>query len=307
MYYKKNRTRYGGKDIKTSEPFLMQVPLKRLLAHVSTKDELTQYLASKTLEKGRQNGLHVVVAWSSKCRATHKDMAYLDSDQEEADTKILLHAVDATASGAKSIKIFLPDTNMFVLALRRYPELCADSSFVTRRGQRHRNIPLFPIVRTLRAARTAALPGFHAWSGVDVTGNFAFKGKLECWKELLQADEECVTALADLSSTILPTAGMFYAIEKLVCQLYLPKTKISSLKDLRWLLFRRKQAESERLPPTQAALREAIKRAHYQAMIWANDKVPNPDLPSPENYGWKKDEGYYKLTVDIVINSQVRH
>ena len=127
MYYKKNRTRYGGKDIKTSEPFLMQVPVKRLLAHVSTKDELTQYLASKTLEKGRQNGLHVVVAWSSKCRATHKDMAYLDSDQEEADTKILLHAVDATASGAKSIKIFLPDTNMFVLALRRYPELCADS------------------------------------------------------------------------------------------------------------------------------------------------------------------------------------
>ncbi|CAH3045971.1 unnamed protein product [Porites lobata] len=144
-------------------------------------------------------------------------MAYLDSDQEEADTKILLHAVDAIASGAKSIKIFLPDTNMFVLALRRYPELCADSSFVTRRGQRHRNIPLFPIVRTLRAARTAALPGFHAWSGVDVSGNFAFKGKLECWKELLQADEECVTALADLSSTILPTAGMFYAIEKLVC------------------------------------------------------------------------------------------
>ena len=153
----------------------------------------------------------------------------------------------------------------------------------------------------------AALPGFHAWSGADVTGNFAFKGKLECWKAFLEADEECVAALADLGSTIFPTAGMFYAIEKLVCQLYLPKTKISSLKDLRWLLFRRKQAESERLPPTQAALREAIKRAHYQAMIWANDKVPNPDLPSPENYGWKKDKGYYKLTVDIVINSQVRH
>ncbi|CAH3139226.1 unnamed protein product [Porites lobata] len=161
----------------SNEPFLMQVPMKRLLAHVSTKDELTQYLASKTLEKGRQNGLHVVVAWSSKCRATHQDMAYLDSDQEEADTKILLHTVDATASGAKSIKIFSPDTDV--------------------------------------------------------------------WNAFLQADEDCVTALADLGSTILPTAGMFYVIEKLVCQLYLPKTKISSLKDLRWLLFRRKQAESE--------------------------------------------------------------
>ena len=106
-YYKKNRARYGVKDIKTSEPFLMQVPMKRLLAHVSTKDELTQYLVSKTREG--------------------KDMAYLDNDQEEADTKILLHAVDATASGAKSIKIFSLDTDVFVLALRRYPELCADT------------------------------------------------------------------------------------------------------------------------------------------------------------------------------------
>ena len=100
---------------------------------------------------------------------------------------------------------------------------------------------------------------------------------------------------------------MVYAIEKLVCQLYLHKDEDSSLKDLRWLLFQRKQAESERLPPTQAALREAIKRVHYQAMIWANDKFPNPDLPSPENYGWKNDKGYYKLMIDIVINSQVRH
>ena len=121
--------------------------MKRLLPHVSTKDELTQYLASKTLEKGRENGLHVEVAWSSKCKATHKDMAYLDSDQEEADTKILPHGVDATASGAKSIKIFSPDIEVFVLALRRYPELCANTSFVTGREHHHRNIQLCSIVR----------------------------------------------------------------------------------------------------------------------------------------------------------------
>ena len=61
----------------------------------------------------------------------------------------------------------------------------------------------------------------------------------------LKADEDCVTALADLGCTILPTAGVFYAIEKLVCQLYLPKTKISSLKDLRWVLFRKKNRPNQ--------------------------------------------------------------
>ena len=75
--------------------------MKRLLAHVSTKDELKQYFASKTLEKGRPNGLYMVVAWNGKFRATHMDMAYLNSDQEEADTKLLLHAVDATESGVR--------------------------------------------------------------------------------------------------------------------------------------------------------------------------------------------------------------
>ena len=189
--------------------------MKRLLAHMSTKAELMQYLASKTLEKGRQNGLHVVVAWISKCRATHKDVAYLDSDQEEADTKILLHAVDATATGAKSIKIFSPDTDLLVLALSRYSELCVDTSFVTGRGQRHRNIQLRPIVHTLGAARTAALPGFHASSG-----NFAFKGKLECWKAFLEADDVSQHLQISALPSFPATAGMFYAIEKLVCQLY---------------------------------------------------------------------------------------
>ena len=46
----------------------------------------------------------------------------------------------------------------------------------------------------------AALPGFHAWSEADVTGNFALKGKLEYWKVLLEADEQCLTTLADLGS-----------------------------------------------------------------------------------------------------------
>ena len=55
-------------------------------------------------------------------------MAYLDSDQEEADTKILLHAVDSTASGATSIKVFsylywpLYVTRSYVRTLHSLPE-----------------------------------------------------------------------------------------------------------------------------------------------------------------------------------------
>ena len=159
--------------------------MKRLLVHVNTKKELTEYLAIKTLGKGSEEGSRVTVAWDSKCKGTHRDMQYLDSNQEEADTKLLLHAVDATVSGATRTDVVSPDTDVFVLALRRHPDLCEDTRFVTGRGQRHRKISLCSIVRALGPARIAALPGFHAWSGADVAGSFAGKGKLQSWTKLL--------------------------------------------------------------------------------------------------------------------------
>ena len=51
----------GGNKI-TDDTYIRKGPMKRLLAHVKTKAELTEYLASKTLEKGRQSGKCVVVA-----------------------------------------------------------------------------------------------------------------------------------------------------------------------------------------------------------------------------------------------------
>jgi hypothetical protein len=72
-------------------------------------------------------------------------MTYLQSNQEEADTKLLLHALDATAFGATRIHIHSPDTDVLILSLRRYPELCEDTSFVTGIGRNHRVIQLKPI------------------------------------------------------------------------------------------------------------------------------------------------------------------
>ena len=68
--------------------------------------------------------------------------------------------------------------------------------------------------------------------------------------------KDSVDALADLGTTAQPTVRAITVIEKLVSQLYQPKTLVSCVKDLRWLLFRKKQVQSERLPPMQAALKE---------------------------------------------------
>ena len=92
----------------TPSTLITKVTMKKLLSHTSTKDELAKYLAEQTIEYAERNGARAVVAYGCECKGTKRDMSYLKSDQEEADTKIVLHALDATANGATEIRIHSP-------------------------------------------------------------------------------------------------------------------------------------------------------------------------------------------------------
>ena len=54
-----------------------------------------------------------------------------------------------TANGATELYIHSPDTDVLVLPLRRYPELCVKTSFVAGTGNNHRVIGLGPVGSTL--------------------------------------------------------------------------------------------------------------------------------------------------------------
>ena len=64
---------------------------------------------------------------------------------EYADTKLIMYALDASANSVTTLEIHWLDTDVFVLSLRRYPELCQNTYFVTGTGQRRRRISLMPI------------------------------------------------------------------------------------------------------------------------------------------------------------------
>ncbi|EDO31470.1 predicted protein [Nematostella vectensis] len=99
-----------------------------------------------------------------------------------------------------------------------------------------------------------------------ITGSFASKGKPKCWKVFCEASEEVLAAISNLRTSNYPSVQSQLAVEKLVCQIFLPQTEIVSVKALRWWLFKKKQERSERLPPTSAALKQAILRSHYQLL-----------------------------------------
>ena len=83
-----------------------------------------------------------------------------------------------------------------------------------------------------------------------------------------------------------PSQQRISDIEKLVCQVCMPNTTINNVKKLTRWLFRKKQAQSETLLPTQESLRQAIKRANYHAFVWNLETVPKSQLPPPDTLGW---------------------
>lgn len=82
-------------------------------------------------------------------------------------------------------------------------------------------------------------------------------------------------------------------VERFIVLLYDQTCSLESVNEARKQLFTQKNRTIDRLPPTQAALIEHIKRAAYQAgHCWAQAMIATPELPSPSEWGWKvKDEG----------------
>ena len=142
--------------------------MKKFLSHSRLKDALTVhlYLANKLLVHAQLHGKKVAATWCTEVAATHCSLDYLSSTHEEADTKLISHALNAKVRGATKIFIFAQDTDVLVLALRRYDRL-PDKSFVP---DQHTLISIHDIASALGHLKTAALPGFHALSGCDSTG-----------------------------------------------------------------------------------------------------------------------------------------
>ena len=285
------KRRQGGKPpttyhVEDNTP-IGKVSEKQFLSGISTKDELTVYLAEKALQHFQGKPNVFIITSRQDVHSNSIDVKHLHSSQEEADTRIILHSLDAVRRGATQLYIESPDTDVFVLAIRRYHQLCKDTYFITGVGNKKRIISLEPVVQALGKTRTSALPGFHAFSGADQTGHFAGKGKLTCWQALNRCPVEVVSAFASLGTTEKLSSDAEKKIEAFVCQLYEPGTNLVDVGELRWRLFTKKQLEAEKLPPTQGALHQAIARAHYQAMVWCQDHVPNPQMPPATEYGWE--------------------
>ena len=118
---------------------------------------------------------------------------------------------------------------------------------------------------------------------------FGGRGKKRAWStwqvfpEVTEAFESLLLMEEEISETVMSV------LERYVVLLYDRTSGLVQVNDARKQLFAQKSRSLENIPPTYAALREHIKRASYQANCWNQALTPNPELPSPTDWGWRKD------------------
>ena len=170
-------------------------------------------------------------------------------DHEEADTLLLLHAIDVVQKDPfRECIMFSPDTDLFLHLLHYYESLPQITTFRTGRGNDKRDISIKNCFEVIGSDHAKAILGFHVFTGCDQTGRFNGKSKSSWWMVFMEAVDPILQALSALGNgEDLPNLSTLENLECFVVQMYggnkTPKD-ITTIAKLRWFLFSKFQHDA---------------------------------------------------------------
>lgn len=227
-----------------------------------------------------------------------RNLLRLFSTQEEADTRMLLHAIDLASSHERLI-VKSDDTDVLVLLVYylnegKLPKLTyMHSGHTGQRTNRERFIPVHSICQNVGENVARALPSAHALTGCDSTSSLYKIGKKTAFSKLVQYAED-LPALSTLGTTPDLTENLQDA-RRYTLALYGNKNKsnrnlCTTLDELRYEFACKSDKPASAFPPTEDAFLQHVLRAKYQLTIWMRCEVSKPQQLSPIGNGWRWDE-----------------
>jgi hypothetical protein len=254
------------------------------------KVNLIQFLRDQVLLRAQSLPDHqeVVVSGGDKFPAASsigRDVEHLNSTHEEADTKIILHAVDAKVQNFYRVVMCTRDTDILLLLIHH--ETAQEVWMSSGTSKEKQFFPVSSVRASLRPEVISNILAFHALTGSDSTSQFCGHGKRTAWKTYLKYPGllDNLGRSHDIDMT---------DIELFVIKIYSASTDATCINDLRVEMFHRVN-DPEKLPPTQDSLILHIQRSQYQTMVWLNAVLAKPNLPRPEDCGWDCDEAELTL------------
>ena len=237
----------------------------------------------------------------------------LTSNQEEADTKVILHCRDALNTDPGSAVILRShsgDTDITVLSVSLLYEYKERVFLDCGCGKYKKGFWLKSI--EMSSSEINALIAFHAFTGNDFVSCFFRKGKAMCWKVMKQS-EKFEVLFHHLGSTWDLSEELYQLLEEYTCLLYGYKRK--NINNLRSEMFAKKYTNENKvvdlsvLPPCQSVLRLHSKRANYVAKIWKSSLQPIIDVSQISEHGWTMegqiqwvDVSFPDLVEDILLD-----
>lgn len=293
---REKRARPGSLVLKVSSTDQKLPSWKKFMSVSANKEQLIGFFvatwkASKeAAERLHQRQLYVTVGKSCESLTSHDGVTVesclipeLHSGQEEADTRMFLHASHAADAGAEAVVIRSPDTDVAVIGLWAARHLQCSLYLDSGSGQHRRVVNLSDVAAKLGQTICDSLPGYHAFTGCDTVSSFARRGKSCGFKLLQKGRTEAMTRLG--ASLEPPSDALLQSCEEFVCAMY-GKEAFISANDLRYHLFCSAAITSyAELPPTKDSLLQHVKRGNYQAYLW-KQCLSSGDVPTPHNHGW---------------------
>ena len=274
---------------------------KRYLSVGGNKEELIEFLFNQWHQdcyapyyRGTLYVTHGECCHCLKVQNEHvacTEVSELYSSQEEADTRLLLHAFHVSQQvNRDTIIIQTPNTDVAVIACSVAHKIHSRILLNTGIKYRQRIIDITSVANNMGINICKALPGFHAFTGSDSTSSFCGHEKKVPFELMISSSNtHHLSTMMSIGETVSPSPSLLSQCEEFVCHMY-GKHKLQSINEARYQLFCGKGCSSEQLPPTANELELHLMRACYQAAIWKRflqARPPDNINPSPNGHGWK--------------------
>ncbi|MES9881148.1 MAG: hypothetical protein ABW185_09730, partial [Sedimenticola sp.] len=268
-----------------------EVPLPKswdnFMALPANKADLARFLSEELLANPPVDKVIVVAGGfvnEREARASHEstDLSALMATHEEADTRLILHAVHTRFD---TVVVNARDTDVLLLLVSHFPHVqCKHLFMMAGTSKKRKYIPIDRVYHSLPQHASSSLLPFHALTGCDTTSYVSGHTKRSSWKVFKDNHELLVDlGVGELTNE---TAAL---VETFMCRIY-NVSHTDSIDTARYYLFS-KSAKPEALPPTSDALRFHVMRVNYQTMIWRQACCAAPELPAPDSMGWKCADG----------------
>ena len=168
---------------------------------------------------------------SRSARTSGEDIVDPKSSQEDADTRMLLHAPHAGKSGYKAVVINAENTDVLILCLGFSKDISCAICQKCGTQNRTRFLDINMLVRSLGDSVCDALVGMHAYTSCDTVSAFAGRCKMGAMK-VMKSEKTYQEAFSELGRSWNVSPDLFEKLQDITGHMSVLATHTSEVNKL---------------------------------------------------------------------------